>query len=235
MGYLSLDPRRIIETAESLERRIGERFSASGLQRVAGELVGVARRAAERSERIRRPNRFLQAGIAALALSFLAIVGLLLAELRIQHEELTMSELIQDIDAFLSSAVFIGASALFLFTLDARWKRRRVLEAIHELRSLAHIVDMHQLTKDPEMVVAGSERTTTSSPARKLDRFELGRYLDYSSEMLSIISKVAALYVQGFEDSASISAVDEVESLTTGLSRKIWQKITLLDRTPQGG
>ena len=89
---------------------------------------------------------------------------------------------------------------------------------------------MHQLTKDPEMVVAGSEKATASSPARKMDRFELGRYLDYSSEMLSIISKVAALYVQGFEDPASISAVDEVESLTTGLSRKIWQKITLLDR-----
>jgi hypothetical protein len=231
MGYLSLDPQRIVETAESLERRIGERFPSSGLERVAGELVGVAQRAAARSERIQRPNRLLQAGIAALCVSFLGIVALLLADLRIQREDLTMSDLIQDIDALLSSAVFIGASAIFLFTLDARWRRRRVLQALHELRSLAHIVDMHQLTKDPEMVLAGSEKATTSSPARNLGRFELGRYLDYSSEMLSIISKVAALYVQGFEDAAAISAVDEIESLTNGLSRKVWQKIMVLERS----
>ena len=235
MGYLSLDSRRIVDTAESLERRIGERFPASGLQRVAGELVGVARRAVDRSERIRRPNRFLQAGVALLALGFVAMVVLLLADIRIQEEELTISELIQDIDALLSSAVFIGASAIFLLTLDARWKRRRVLQAIHELRSLAHIVDMHQLTKDPEMVVVGSEKATASSPSRKLSHFELGRYLDYSSEMLSLISKVAALYVQGFEDPASIGAVDEVESLTNGLSRKIWQKIMILDRQQSAG
>ena len=28
--------------------------------------------------------------------------------------------------------------------------RKRALAAIHELRAMAHIVDMHQLTKDPE-------------------------------------------------------------------------------------
>jgi hypothetical protein len=29
------------------------------------------------------------------------------------------------------------------------------MEAIHELRALAHVVDMHQLTKDPPMLLAG--------------------------------------------------------------------------------
>ena len=58
---------------------------------------------------------------------------------------------------------------------------------------------------------------------------QLGRYLDYCSEMLSLTSKLAALYVQRFDDSVVLQAVNEVESLTNGLSRKVWQKITILE------
>ena len=43
--------------------------------------------------------------------------------------------------------------------------------------------------------------------------------------MLSLIGKVAALYVQDFDDEVAVAAVNEIENLTTGLSRKIWQKI----------
>ena len=60
--------------------------------------------------------------------------------------------------------------------------------------------------------------------------FELGRYLDYCSELLSMISKTAAIYVQEFPDSVALDAVNEITSLTNGLSRSIWQKIMLLDR-----
>jgi hypothetical protein len=47
--------------------------------------------------------------------------------------------------------------------------------------------------------------------------------------MLSLVSKLAALYVQRFDDYVVLQAVNEVESLTNGLSRKIWQKITILE------
>jgi hypothetical protein len=36
--------------------------------------------------------------------------------------------------------------------------------------------------------------------------------------------------VQKFDDPVTISAVNEVENLTNGLSRKIWQKIMIFDR-----
>ena len=91
---------------------------------------------------------------------------------------------------------------------------------LHELRSLTHIVDMHQLTKDPALLTSDGEM----SPA------ELGRYLDFCSDMLSLISKVAALMVQHLNDDVVLAAVNEIETLTTGLSGKIWQKITLLER-----
>jgi hypothetical protein len=59
--------------------------------------------------------------------------------------------------------------------------------------------------------------------------FELNRYFDYCNDSLALISKIAALYVQGFQDPVLLDAVDDVEDLTSGLSRKIWQKIIILD------
>ena len=52
----------------------------------------------------------------------------------------------------------------------------------------------------------------------------------YCSEMLSLTSKIAASFVQSFNDPVVLSTVNEIETLVTGLSGKIWQKITLLER-----
>ena len=97
-------------------------------------------------------------------------------------------------------------------------RRAHDLRALRELRSIAHIIDMHQLTKDPER----------TDPDRPMTARELGRYLDYCSEMLSLTGKVAALYVQDFEDDVALQAVNEIEDLTTGLARKIWQKLSIV-------
>jgi hypothetical protein len=48
--------------------------------------------------------------------------------------------------------------------------------------------------------------------------------------MLSLIGKLAALYGERFDDPVALNAVDQIEDLTTGLSRKIWQKIALVDQ-----
>ncbi|MBN1864323.1 MAG: hypothetical protein JW808_05430, partial [Victivallales bacterium] len=42
------------------------------------------------------------------------------------------------------------------------------------------------------------------------------------------IGKVAALYIRDFEDPVAVSAVNEVESLTTALARKVWQKLVVI-------
>jgi len=135
---------------------------------------------------------------------------------------------IQALEAGLSSIFFIGASTIFLISWESRIKRNRALKALRDLRAMAHIVDMHQLTKSPEATVAGGE-STPSSPKRGLSPFELGRYLNYCSELLSLIGKISALYSQSLDDPVVLNAVDDIEDLTTELSQKIWQKITLLD------
>ena len=63
--------------------------------------------------------------------------------------------------------VLIGAAIFFLVTLETRVKRRRALAALHELRAIAHIIDMHQLTKDPEWVLGRGGETGVDPAARR--------------------------------------------------------------------
>jgi hypothetical protein len=109
-----------------------------------------------------------------------------------------------------------------------------MLAALHELRSVAHVIDMHQLTKDPDSA-RRPDLATPSSPKRTLDRFELSRYLDYCSEMLSVTTKLAALYAQESDDTLVLGAVREIEGMAGALSSKIWQKIMIIDVLEDGG
>jgi hypothetical protein len=107
-------------------------------------------------------------------------------------------------------------------------RRKRAIGAINTLRDVAHVIDMKQLTKDPDYI-SKVVRPTTHSPKRNLDAFALGRYLDYCTEMLSLVSKLGYLYVADFHDSEATEAVNDLENMCNGLSRKIWQKIMVLE------
>ncbi len=230
--YRSLLPDRIVATAEQLNRRIAERFPHSSLVAVSKELKQVADEAVERTNRIRQPHYVIRVFVAALIavlLGILITVGLSVQWQAAQNAELFVFEhFIQSLEAGLGSLVFLGATIAFLVTVERRWKRERLLAALRELRALAHVVDMHQLTKDPQSLT--QNRPTQSSPQRTMTTFELGRYLDYCTEILSVIGKIAAIYVQEFPDAAAVEAADELTRLTNDLSRNIWQKIMILDR-----
>lgn len=46
--------------------------------------------------------------------------------------------------------------------------------------------------------------------------------------MLSLMGKIAGLYAQSSSDPVVVDAVSEIGQLTTGISRKIWQKLLIL-------
>ncbi len=227
MPRRSLDGAAIARTIELLCQRIEVRFPGSGLSRVCRELDAIADRAAETSAWIRRPILPLRIGTSLLAVLLLAGLAVTLVALSAPVEPLALPQLVQAIESGVNDLVFVAIAVFFLLTLETRLKRRRALRAIHELRSIAHVIDMHQLTKDPEWVLDRG-RETGILPPRTMSRFELSRYLDYCSEALSLTGKVAALYLKGFDDPVALQAVNEVEDLTTGLSRKIWQKLSVL-------
>ncbi len=225
--YRHLNADKTISTIDILNKRIAERFPETGLSQVCNEFLGIANESKARFLLIARPNLSLRVFVGIVVI--LGLLGLFysISLLEVTTRPFTLGELVQITEAGMNDAVLIGAAILFMITVEVRVKRRRVLEALHELRSIAHVIDMHQLTKDPGRF--SKERIVTRhSPSFKMSAYELIRYLDYCSEMLSLTGKVGALYAQSFNDAVVLAAVNELESLTTGLSRKVWQKIMIL-------
>lgn len=228
--YRSLDITHILTTAEALERRIGERFPESGLRRVAADLLALTRETSARLVELSRPRHDVRFGVGLLIVLITSVALITLAQLRWPGTLGDATGFIQLLESAINDVVFVGIGIAFLVTLEGRLKRGRALRDLHELRSIAHVVDMHQLTKDPDQFLA-DRQDTASSPARPLTPAQLTRYLDYCSEMLSLTGKVAALYAQTLDDPVVLAAVNEVEALCAGLSNKIWQKIVLLGTT----
>lgn len=222
--YRSLDPEKTTQTLKTLKNRIEERFPGASLGRVCGEVLTIAAETRLRAEWARKQLTWIRiAALSAIGAAF--VVGVYAVQyIRIQGEP----EL-EELDAGFNVLVLLGAAIFFLLSLESRIKRHRILQALHELRSIAHVIDMHQLTKDPSLIVANASQRTASSPKHSLTAFQLTRYLDYCSELLSLLGKLAALYSQSTSDGVILQAVNDIEQLTNGLSRKIWQKIMMLD------
>lgn len=228
--YRELDVDRIIATIERLHRRICERFTESGLSKVAEELLVVARESKGLIDRARRPLWRLR--VAAL-LAIIAIGGMAVTtgilSFRMSFGVRSVFDIVQVTYAALNDIILTALAVYFLLNLEGRVKRREALNALHELRSIAHVIDMHQLTKDPEQFLSAHFLATPSSPSRTMNRFQLARYLDYCSELLSLTSKLAALHAQYLSDPVVLSAVNDVESLASDLSATVWQKTMILD------
>lgn len=217
-------------TIEKLEQRIEARFPESGLLQVCREFRHLARECETLAQKLGRPLWALRvvAWLAGGLLVFVAVgAGILLAR-QFSFDLGNIGDLLQATESAINELIFLGLALFFLVNLETRIKRSAALEALHRLRSIAHVVDMHQLTKDPAHLLADFT-ATTPSPRRTLTRYELTRYLDYCSELLALNSKIAALFAQNMDDPVVLAGVNDLESLTQGLAGKIWQKIMILD------
>jgi hypothetical protein len=227
MPYRTLNADHIERTIETLHLRISERFPGRGLANLCGELLAIAREDRERIVTRSRPNLLLRSAVGLiLILGTAAMIWLGLGMSGMAFDAEIVS-VVQGLEAVINILALAGAAIWFLMNLESNMRRQAILADLHELRSIAHVVDMHQLTKDPTTMQEGSSETP-HSPRRELTGFQLTRYLDYCSEMLSLTGKLAALYMQGTRDTLVIQAVNEIEDLTGNLSRKIWQKIMIL-------
>ena len=222
--YRVLDPEKTISTLHQLNNRIEERFPNASLGGVCREVLSIAR---ETHARV----HWAGGSLLWIRLAILFVIGIGLGSLiwGIRYVKIEGNPGLEELDAGANAAVLLGASIFFLLSLENRIKRHRILVALHELRSISHVIDMHQLTKDPSQIVIPLARRTPSSPQRSLTPFQLVRYLDYCSELLSLVGKLAALYAQSTSDGVVLQAVNDIEQLTNGLARKIWQKIMMLD------
>jgi hypothetical protein len=228
--YAELQSQFVRATIEALMARIAERFPGSGLSQVAAELLMVADQNQSVIARLRRPLWPIRALTALTIAALVALAGWAVLHLagRASGDIGGVADLLQAADAATNQLLLLALTLIFLTSLETRMKRRDALRMLHRLRSVAHVVDMHQLTKDPENVLR-SIPSTASSPLRVLTPAQLARYLDYCSELLALTSKLAALHAQHLQDPVVLGAVNDIESLSADLSRTIWQKLTILD------
>jgi len=227
MENKTLDPDRILATIHQLENRINDRFPNSGLKKVCHDFYQIATESKVRAAKIAKPDiplRLMSFLIIGIGLGGL-VYSISLADFKMENN--TVTNLITLAEAIFNDLMLIGAAIFFLVTIEVRVKRKRAIKRLNELRNIAHVVDMHQLTKDPSRI-GGGKNNTVHSPKVEMTLHELQRYLDYCSEMMSLVAKVAAIYSQSMPDDVVVRSVNEIESLTTGLSRKIWQKIVIL-------
>jgi len=224
---LILLPERVVETVEKLLARILERFGKCGLSRVCTQLCVIAREDTQRAARIARSYIWLRTLVFVMLVAGIAVLGWVLTIIDFTKTAAdSVYSVLQGIEAAANLTLLTGATMLFLLKLEERLKRRRALSALHELRSIVHVIDMHQLTKDPSKFIVGAN--TPSSPPLLLNKFQMTRYLDYCSEMVSLTSKVAVLFGQSLEDQVVAEVVSDIERVASGLSQKIWQKIIIL-------
>lgn len=230
--FTSLRAEAILKTIGKLEQRISERFPESGLHGVCTEFHALAIKSAALAHRLKSPIWPVRGAIFVAAALLLGLVIWAINQL-VQHFHFDaggISEFMQATESAINELILLGLTFFFLLGLETRIKRHSILKALHRLRSIAHVVDMHQLTKDPAYLLSHAPlEATESSPKRSLTRHQLTRYLDYCAELLALNSKVAALFAQNTEDAEVLHAVSDLELLVQGLSAKIWQKIMILD------
>ena len=228
MSYRTLDPAKIIATAETLSQRVIERFPDAGLARVSQELVRLARDLAASAKALEQPIWWLRVLIGlsiAFGTAVFLFIGTVLSFDRISSGA---SDFVQGIEASLNTLILAVLGFLALIHVEKYIKRKRAFRQLHGLRSLIHVIDMYQLTKDPE-ALSESFKQTLHSPVRITKTADLARYLDYCSEMLSLTGKLAALFAQSFNDDVVMKTVNDIEDLGSNLSHKIWQKIPMIE------
>ena len=228
---LKVEPVR--RTVALLHDRIAVRFPSRGLRQACADLLALVDEVGAVSETTQSKVR--QARVWSRALIGVVLAATVVALVLGIHDAVFSDDRLRTsldwlplIETVIADLVYAGIAVFFLYSFPERIRRGRTLALLHQLRSIAHVIDMHQLTKDPEMLRESFRPTRLSRPL-DLTRDEMERYFEYCSEMLSLVGKTAALCAEESRDVVVLDTVSTIESLTVGMSRKIWQKISILN------
>jgi len=222
-----LDSGYVEETVRRLEARIRARFPERRLGDAAHSLMTAVPQIHQGFEASKSRRRHLRWATRA-ASAVVVLVALVALRDPVLHGTASSADWLPIIESTVNDLVFGSIAVFFLWALPERLERRTLLDLLHRLRSLAHVVDMHQLDKDPEQARPDYHPTSVSPTRRIMDAEELHHYLDYCSELVSLIAKTAALCAERTSDPVVLGTVSEIETVTAHMSSKIWQKISLL-------
>ena len=224
---VQLEHRRLLAMLDTQVETVEQRFPGRGLVEVAKQVRGAAARAPALCDHILRPNLLIRSSVLFLGVAIVA--GLIVKMSDLNFGSADGWAVLEGLEAAINTAVYMGIAIFFLVSVETRRRRDRALTALQELRALAHVLDMHQLNKDPERLIFVRESANDEEKS-SLAPFLLERYLDYTADLLAMVGKLAAWYAQRITDPEVLLAVNELEQLTGGLSLKIWQKIQIVNQ-----
>jgi hypothetical protein len=210
-----LDPERIILTADKLAINVEQALPQTTLAGLAKDLAQIARETDQRVKHAARPIYTIR------LLSLLAVAGgiaaplYLLGHLSAKWEFETVTDLFEAADAGFNLILLLAGALWFLFTLESRIKRNRVLEFIGELREFTHVIDVTQLYYTPDLYASDGQ----DSPSR----FDY-TYLFFCTQMLGVITNLAALYTRSAPSDSIWRAASEVETLANAIATKLVSK-----------
>ena len=214
MPYSALEPEKIKSTAHELALRVAERFPNTGIAQISRALADLSEKHTDYAAKAASRNWPMQIVSVLIVLAGVAAAGWGVWQV-LQLFGMDAREIgsVQGLDSVLNIMIVTGAAIWFVLNLETRQRQARVLARLHQLR------------KDPTTYY---REPTAHSPNRDLSESNLMAYLDYCAEMLAIIGKLAALYMQKMSDAVVIDAANDIEALAGGFSQKIWLKINVL-------
>jgi hypothetical protein len=231
MEYRHLNPQKLTGTAQLISERVEAMFPGSGLGEVSREVVSATQHVIGEVNELRKPLWQLRIWIT-LGILFLCAIPIAVGALLDFRETFgSLAEFMQATDAGFNVLILLLGGAVFLMKTEARSKRNRAHKALNELRSLAHVIDMHQLSKDPGIrgwMLPGPKREQRR-PACIGNDTDLWFYLSFSSDLLAILGKSAAWFAEHLTDRDILQTVNDVENLCNDTSRKVWQKMSFLN------
>ncbi len=113
-----------------------------------------------------------------------------------------------------------------MITLEARLKRKRALGSIEELREFIHVIDLTQLYYTPELYHPDD---SNSQNAWAFDY----TYLLFCTQMIGVISNLAALYTRGAAGDSVLRAASDVEMLANAVTTKLLSKVETVRRSSE--
>jgi len=220
----------IANAAAKLEARIRARLPGRRLADVAerlSKMVPEIHDGFDTSYHRFQVTRWWSRALSALIVVVTIVTLLVAFRDQVRSGNLHPRDLVPLAESTINDLVFASIAVFFLWALPERRERRTLVGLLHQLRTLAHVVDMHQLDKDPEQARADYV-PTDKSPPNRMNAEELHHYFDYCSELVSLIAKTAALCAERTSDPVVLGTVSNLETLAAQMSQKIWQKISLL-------
>ena len=210
----SIDGYQVTLAFENLQNQISKTFPESGLIHTLEDLTSASKEATAISEK--KSVVWKLSWPVAILIPTIVFVSVLW----LFFDKNAPINGFDDVDGVLN-LIFLCVMIGYLIRQAFKSVRRiSAMKQLHKIRSLIHMLDMKQQNKKYHNKCLTNKRPLTTS--------QNIMYLDDCSQALSLAGKIAALLIEGHNDTIVIATVNEIDSLCNGISAKIWQKISVL-------